>query len=678
MAGNTITVTAKERTENKKNSGGSSGSVGTSNSNSNSTVQYDPNVDYASLIQSAVQRGESQSVIDSLNAQRNAKISGMGLNYSALTADDIAGYKSTANGTGRTTYDSAGVIGGMDNGNYGITNPTTKDWSNYNAGVDFDERIAAAKASGASEDTIKGLEQMKQYTNDVRSGKTIPYGYGEGMGYGDRNTRYNFTLKDGSKVSVPVNATRYEDAAKLAGINLDDIAGMNSITYGTGSSAYAKPGYGFGTIMGSNDFTTDLRNNDPTGRFSNMNNMQLAFLSGRDGMDYQNPYAGLAYNGNGITNAYNKGTDFAGQGDIMGGYDFNFQLPDGTNLNDTAAKNNYNYELPTAQNGYVDPTTGAQSTYQDILDKYAEAISQQNAAQAAQFKYEQDQANQGYDETQKANYINYMLAKKNIPASLQTQGVNGGMAESTRSALESDYMANYNATENARVNTSAQIDIAAQNALASNNMQAAEVYAGLAQSMLEYEQTAAYHRNQYNLSIMQMQQAQTQWEAEMAYQKAQDSYNATLQAQQMAAQEKQYAIEYAYQVQDWDTYGNLTGTDTSYMKQLSQAELESQLLANAKKNSSLSRGTGGGTGRGTNEDNNPDNTDYTSLIDSYINNSVDGYGGVNIPGFSYRLTPEQVRAGLSNGTIVADVSETKGRNTVRLASGEYARAAGWN
>ena len=239
-------------------------------------------------------------------------------------------------------------------------------------------------------------------------------------------------------------------------------------------------------------------------------------------------------------------------------------------------------------------------------------------------------------------------------------------------------MANYNATENARVNTSAQIDIAAQNALASNNMQAAEVYAGLAQSMLEYEQTAAYYRNQYKLSIMQMRQAQTQWEAEMAYQKAQDSYNATLQAQQMAAQEKQYAIEYAYQVQDWDTYGNLTGTDTSYMKQLSQAELESQLLANAKKNSSLSGSTGRGTGRGTNEDNNPDNTDYTSLIDSYINNSIDGYGGVNVPGFSYRLTPEQVRAGLSNGTIVADVSETKGRNTVRLASGEYARAAGWN
>lgn len=622
----TYTVTASQRKANKKgNSSGSSGSVGTSNSNSNSTVQYDPNVDYASLIQSAVQRGESQSVIDSLNAQRNAKISGMGLNQSALTADDIAGYKSTANGTGRTTYDSAGVIGNMDNGNYGITNPTTKDYSNFNSGVDWDKKIAAAQATGASADTIKALQQQKQYTEDVRSGKIIPMGYGEGMGYNNNETVFNFIMKDGSVVPKRSNATTYQDAAKLAGINLDDIANVYTSTYGTGSSAYAKPGYGWGSIGGSKDFTTNLWVDDNVNnRLYSMNNMQLAFLSGRDGMDYQNPYAGLAYNGNGITNARNKGTNFAGQGDIMGGYDFNFQLPDGTNLNDTAAKNNYNYELPTAQNGYIDPTTGAQSTYQDILDKYAEAISQQNASQAAQFKYEQDQANQGYDETQKANYINYMLAKKNIPASLQTQGVNGGMAESTRSALESDYMANYNATENARVNTSAQIDIAAQNALASNNMQAAEVYAGLAQSMLEYEQTAAYYRNQYNLSIMQMQQAQTQWEAEMAYQKAQDSYNATLQAQQMAAQEKQYAIEYAYQVQDWDTYGNLTGTDTSYMKQLSQAELESQLLANAKKasgGSSRSSGSSGSSGSGKNVT----SSGYDALYKAYNSGDYNAY-----------------------------------------------------
>ncbi len=268
-----ITVTARKREE-KKKSGGSSGSVGSVSNQTNQNTSTNPGA--------------------------------------------TAGFN---------TYDSAGVIGGMDNGNYGIANPTTKDYSNFNAGVDFDERIAAAKASGASEDTIKGLQQQKQYTEDVRSGKTIPYGYGEGMGYGDRNTRYNFTLKDGSKVSIPVNATRYEDAAKLAGINLDDIVGMNSITYGTGSSAYAKPGYGFGTIMGPNDFTTDLRNNDPTGRLLDMNLMQLGFLEGRDSFHYVDPYGDILNNGS-IGRAYNKGTESAGLGELMGGYNVNFEYPD--------------------------------------------------------------------------------------------------------------------------------------------------------------------------------------------------------------------------------------------------------------------------------------------------------------------------------------------------------------
>ena len=166
----TYTVTASQREANKKGTSGSSGSVGTSNSNANNTVQYDPNVDYASLIQSAVQRGESQSVIDSLNAQRNAKISGMGLNQSALTADDIAGYKSTANGTGRTTYDSAGVIGNMDNGNYGIQQGTGN-------------------------------------------------GYGYGNGYGNRETAYTFDMGDGTKKTVYSNATMWEDAAKLNGLD---------------------------------------------------------------------------------------------------------------------------------------------------------------------------------------------------------------------------------------------------------------------------------------------------------------------------------------------------------------------------------------------------------------------------------------------------------------------------
>ena len=227
--------------------------------------------------------------------------------------------------------------------------------------------------------------------------------------------------------------------------------------------------------------------------------------------------------------------------------------------------------MPEVQGGYVDPSTGANQTYQDILDKYEEAIAQNNAAQASYFKQQLDLANQQYDDTQRENYINYMMAQKNMPAQLQAQGVNGGMAESTRSALESEYMSNYNQAEIARHNTSTEINVAAQQAAASNNMQAAEIYAGIAQSMLQYEQAEAHYQQQYQLSLIQMQQAQTQWEREFAYQQAQDAQAYALQAQQLASQERQLAIEYAYQVEDWNTYAQLTGMNTGNMQKKSNS-----------------------------------------------------------------------------------------------------------
>lgn len=521
----TYTVTASQREANKKNNSSSSGSIGSSKN----TVSYDPNVDYAAEIQKATLAGASQSVIDSLNAQRNAKIAGENLNYGSLTNDDITNYgkvsTGSSDGSGRTYYDSAQVIGGMDNGTYDI-----------------------AQGTGG--------------------------GYGEGNGYNNRETAYTWLLPDGSIKTTYSNATMYQDAAKLAGINLNSGAKLlHSATYGTGSSAYSPKGYGFGVIGGGDDFTTNLYSDDKqTGRFYDMQNMQLQFLSGRDGIDYSNPYAGLAYSGNGMTNAYNKGTQFAGQGDIMGGYNVNFQYPDGSTLNDVIASyGQQEFAMPEIQGNFINPSTGANETYQDILNKYEDAIAQNNAAQNAYYKQQLDLANQQYDDTQRENYINYMMAQRNLPAQLQAQGVNGGMAESTRSALESDYMSNYNQTEIARHNTSTEINVAAQQAAASNNMQAAEIYAGIAQSMLEYEQAEAHYQQQYQLSLMQMQQAQTQWEREFAYQQAQDAQAYALQAQQLAAQEKQLAIEYAYQVEDWNTYAQLTGMNTSNMQKKSNS-----------------------------------------------------------------------------------------------------------
>ena len=69
-----------------------------------------------------------------------------------------------------------------------------------------------------------------------------------------------------------------------------------------------------------------------------------------------------------------------------------------------------------------------------------------------------------------------------------------------------------------------------------------------------------------------------------------------MSAQAAQAEEMEKLIKYAQTAGDWDLYGSLTGTDTSYMKQLSQAELNKLLLGNAKLGRSGSgRSSGGGT-----------------------------------------------------------------------------------
>lgn len=429
-SGNSITVTRSDREANKKSNSGSVSSGGSS------SPSYDKNTDYAALIQDAVRRGESQDVIDGYNAQRDAKIKGEGLNYSSLTDDDIANYRNTGSIGGRKTYDSTGVIGGMDNGNYGIKSPFNKDFSNFNDDVDFDERIAEAKKYGYGQETIDGLLQMKKYTEQVRNGEITPYGYGEGMGQTNRETGYTFDLGGGKQKTVFSNATRYEDAAKLAGIDLSNGAKfLGSSSYGTASSAYSKPGYSHGVVGGPNDFTTNLYVDDKqTGNWYDMNNMNLSFLSGRDGMDYRNPYAGLDYQGNGITNAYDKGTGFAGQGGIMGGYGV-----EGPNMDDIYANYgnaDYGYKGPTAEDIQA-KMDEAYAGYQDAVDQRNDALA---AAYASQIKELQQQA----EEEQRANYINYKLAGLNMPAQMQAAGINGGIAESTLAGLESDYMKNYN------------------------------------------------------------------------------------------------------------------------------------------------------------------------------------------------------------------------------------------
>lgn len=651
--GTSITVTRSERESNRKGgsvSSGSSSSGGTSNSNT-SGIKYDPNKDYAAEIQKAVQSGASQDYINSLNAQRDAKIKGEKLSYSSLTDDDIANYRKGGSLGGRKTYDSAGVIGGMDNGTYNIANPYKKNYSNFNANVDFDGKIAAAKASGASQETINGLLQQKEYSEKVRNGEIVPMGYGEGMGHTNREHGFTFDLGNGKKQTVFSNATNYRDAAKLAGIDLDNGAKLlGSLGYGTASSAYAKPGYGWGNVGGPDDFTTNLYVDDKqTGNWYDQNNMQLQFLSGRDGMDYKNPYAGYAYEGNGMTNAYDKGTQFAGQGGIMGDYGV-----EGPNMDDIYA--NYG----TTNSGYVGLTKDdIESQMNDAYEGYMDAVNERNDALAAAYASQIEQLKQAAEEEQRANYINYKLAGLNMPAQMQAAGINGGIAESTLAGLESDYMKNYNSTAGTLTNAINQLNIAQNNAIAEGNMEAANMYAQMQQNSLSLQMQAAQAENAYNQWVQEMAFARNQWEYEQARYNAEMAAREQQEAEDRALSELKYMAELGIKVGD-TSYLQSMGFDTSYLDRYNDLTLQEKQASLLKKKAS-GRSSGGYNPIDEELDEKINGTPHSNAVTNYIDNTIkkSGIGAMAVGGYNQPLTGNQIKQYLTNGWLLADITGDK-------------------
>lgn len=568
--GQSITVTRSEREAKRNGSSGGSVSSGNTTSKTNTPgVSYDPNVDYAAEIQKAVQSGAGQDVINRLNAQRDAKIKGERLSYGSLTSGDIANYRNQA------SINRGDYVIGQDGGNRYTYNP--------------------------SDEQISGLATSLRYDPNNPRGYADPSGY-----YTTRQTAFTWKQPDGTYKTTYSNATNYHQALQDA-IDAGQIASGSSLaradTYGTGS--LTGDGYNYGVTSTGNGGFSGFGNGYEGGRYTSdnqyghaydMNNMQLQFLSGRDGMDYSNPYAGYAYNGNGMTNAYNAGAQFAGQGGIMGAYGV-----EGPNMDDIYA----NYGNPTTgfDSGYVGLTADdIQSQMNDVYGQYMDAIDERNAALASYYNQQRQNLEGESEEAQRANYVNYMLSQLNMPAQLQAAGINGGVAESTLAGLQSDYMTNYNNTENSLTNAVTQLEIAKNQAIADGNLEAANMYSQLAQNSLSLQMQAAQAENAYNQWVQEMAFAQTQWEYEQARYNAELAYQQQLAAEQAAREDKQNLIAYAQTVGDWNLYGSLTGTDTSYMSALQAAELADLYNTGSSSRSRSSGGSSGGSTGGNSYD----------------------------------------------------------------------------
>lgn len=140
----------------------------TTGSSSYAGISYDKNTDYAALINKAKSEGASQSVIDTLTAQRNAKIAGENLNSDGSKKTATSG--SSWGGTSTTTTKSSSgktVTTGGGGGSIssttktsGTVNPTTT--VTYDKNKDYAQAIKDAKASGASQATINALQAQRE------------------------------------------------------------------------------------------------------------------------------------------------------------------------------------------------------------------------------------------------------------------------------------------------------------------------------------------------------------------------------------------------------------------------------------------------------------------------------------------------------------------------------------
>lgn len=563
--GTSITVTRSERESNRKGgsvSSGSSSSGGTSNSNT-SGIKYDPNKDYAAEIQKAVQSGASQDYINGLNAQRDAKIKGEKLSYSSLTDSDIANYKNTSS---------------VNRNNYVIGQDGGSDKYTYNPDDEY----------------IKNLSQSLDYDPNHLRGYADPTGY-----YTTRQNAFVWEMPDGTKKTTYSNATNYNQALKdavSAGQLTDGAKLLHADTYGT--SSLTGDSYNYGVTAGAGN-KSGFGDGYEGGRYTSdkqyahnydMNNMQLQFLSGRDGMDYKNPYAGLAYEGNGMTNAYDKGTQFAGQGGIMGDYGV-----EGPNMDDIYA--NYG----TTNSGYVGLTKDdIESQMNDAYEGYMDAVNERNDALAAAYASQIEQLKQAAEEEQRANYINYKLAGLNMPAQMQAAGINGGIAESTLAGLESDYMKNYNSTAGALTNAINQLNIAQNNAIAEGNMEAANMYAQMQQNSLSLQMQAAQAENAYNQWVQEMAFARNQWEYEQARYNAEMAAREQQEAEDRALSELKYMAELGIKVGD-TSYLQSMGFDTSYLDRYNDLTLQEKQASLLKKKAS-GRSSGGGRYSPTDEE----------------------------------------------------------------------------
>ena len=140
------------------------------------------------------------------------------------------------------------------------------------------------------------------------------------------------------------------------------------------------------------------------------------------------------------------------------------------------------------------------SGYFNAVDVYKNYAQENQAALAAAYGQQVQQANQQADNNMRQAYVNYMLAQKNLPQQMAANGYTGGMADSQLIGMNANYQNNLTDIENNRQTTVSGLLSNMTQAVNEGNMEAANKIASLLQSASDQYLSYIGQQNSNNLS----------------------------------------------------------------------------------------------------------------------------------------------------------------------------------
>lgn len=220
------------------------------------------------------------------------------------------------------------------------------------------------------------------------------------------------------------------------------------------------------------------------------------------------------------------------------------------------------YSYSSMQNAYLQQLQNNPWTnMQQPLNTYANAAYGVMNNNLAQLDAQRQDTNDTYDDNARQAYIAMRRSRMYMPDQLAAAGYTGGLSESSLLGLESNYQNNLMSNEQAR-----------QNALREIGLQESNIRA-------QTESDIANYQAQLELQAMQAAQEYNQWLAEMQRedQRYQDSLR--LSQQQNDEARRQYEIELALQLGDYEKLAEL-GYNSPYLQtaqDLEMAQMQAEL-----------------------------------------------------------------------------------------------------